>query len=120
MSDLADLALYYLFGYALPFGVLLAVAYPLILSGRWRTLDWFAVAVPGLVWVALMYIDERGRGWTNVLVEPPLLALSVAIAAGFRSRLPARFGRLLPGLGLFIAGILSCLGFYYFMPRLGE
>jgi hypothetical protein len=115
-----DLALYFLLGYCLPFALILLLAFPLLHVARWSWLDWVALALPGLVWTGLVYFDERGRGCSNVVTEPLLLAFLIACAGGLRSRAPTRLGPVLPTIGLFLIGLILCFCIYLFFPRTGE
>ena len=111
-----------LFGllYALPLGFFVLLGFPLIHPNRWWTLDWIAVALPGIAWILLIWsFDDRGRSFSN-WIELPLVALAVALIGVARSHLERPMGRLAASSVYLCLGLLATLAFWYFFPALPD
>jgi hypothetical protein len=67
-----------------------------------------------------MYVDERGRGCSNLVVEPALLGVLVAVAGGVRSRFVGCGRQFVQSMLLLVGGVILCLALYFLVPRFGE
>lgn len=107
-------------GFFLPVLVLtLPVVFVTWKRGNWWILDFFAICLPGPLWVLL--VDEWGRGKSlSNLVELPVLAVLVAAAALGRGLAGRRYSRLGASVLFLVSTLLLTLVGVFFVPGFPE
>jgi hypothetical protein len=97
---------------------------PVVFAGRkrvhWRLLDLSAFLLPFSVWVALLNAVSLGKGSTNLLGEPFILSLAIAVAALTRVVVGSRVDERLSSISLVAILCLTAAAIYGLTPSLPE